>query len=85
MDITAITQILESRGAKTFVPYERHDILMCKVEFADKFAIIGKHPKFEDYHIIMFRKHFRYDNFKYFITSLFEMCGIPEYMLHGVI
>jgi len=85
MDLAAISSILNSRGAKTSDPYARHDIEMCRVEFAERFAIIGKHPTAEEYHIIMFKQHFRYDNFKYFITSLFQMCGIPEYMLHGVI
>jgi len=85
MDLSKITSILQSRGARTSEPYERHNVLMCRVDFDERFAIIGKHSRAEEYHIIMFRKHFTFDNFKYFITALFQLCGIPEYMLHGII
>ena len=85
MNLTSITEILKTFGARTFDCYEKHEIQMCKMRYDEKFAIIGKHPRAEDYHIIMFKHHFRYDNFNYFITELFRMCGIPEYMLHGII
>jgi hypothetical protein len=79
MNLTSITEILKYRGARSYDFYERHEIDHCKVAYDDKFAIIGKHPRAEDYHIIMFKHHFQYDNFSDFINTVFQLFGIPEH------